>query len=177
MSNVNIQDAGGKLFRKGEPSGSGAIELPEPNLVLLTGAYCPNGCPLIHEEAPKFDGFPGIQLHARWRDVQGTLTLSPFQGDKRKTGPAFPEGAMLELSCPSCGARLRVLGPCPCGGEFVALYTVRAPDPDYVVGVCRRWGCFRSFLIEGGRVITEYRMGGEVLVREPEEGSDPPSRL
>ncbi len=162
MSDIHIEDPGGKLLRKGSGQGQ-AIAFPEPNMVLLTGAYCPNGCALIREDNPKFDGFSGIVLHARWQDLEGDLVLSPFQGDKRKIGPGFPDGVMLELTCPSCGARLDPLGPCSCGGEFVALYTVKTPDPDYVVGLCRRWGCFRSFLKEGGKVVTEYR-----LYRDPD---------
>ncbi len=179
MSDIHIEDAGGELVRRAAPASGAAVELPEPKLVLLTGAYCPQGCPLIHEESPKFDGFPGIQVRARWQEVEGILTLSPFQGDKRKTGPAFPEGALLDLSCPSCGTPLPVLGPCACEGEFVALYTVRNPDPGFVVGICRRWGCFRSFLKEAGQVITEYRIlepGRPTDHGNPLE-SDPGSRM
>ncbi len=157
MSDIHIEDPGGRLI-KTEAAERAGLQFPEPNLVLLTGAYCPKGCALIREDAPRFDGFAGITLHATWEDRQGDLVLSPFQGDKRKLGPQFPEGAMLELSCPSCGTPLSVIGPCECGGEFVALYTVKTPDPGYLVGLCRRWGCFRSFLEEGGRLVTEYRV-------------------
>ena len=156
-----IRDAGGKLHADpvaGAPGGS--VDLGKPGIVLLTGAYCPSGCPLITEDAPKFDGFPGIVLSASAGGKVGRLTLSPFQGDSRKQGPAFAEGAILTLQCPICAAELPAVAPCGCGegGQFVAMYTVRVPDPDYVVGVCRRWGCFRSFVKDAGRVVTEYRV-------------------
>jgi len=159
MTTFHVHEAGGTLIhhRNQDPK-AGPIVLPEPNLVLLTGAYCPNGCPLISEESPRFDEFPGISIQATWQDVSARLTLSPFQGDRRKIGPDFPERSMVELSCPICGTRFKPLGACTCGGEFVAIHTVQVPDPGYLVGICRRWGCFRSFLKDAGHVVTEYRV-------------------
>lgn len=157
-----IRDAGGKLMRHVRAgTGGERVDLTRPGIVLLTGAYCPRGCPLITEESPKFNGFAGIVLHASSGQVGGTLVLSPFQGDSRKHGPPFPEGAILTLGCPICGVELPVVSDCDCGkgGQLVAMYTVRVPDPDFMVGLCRRWGCFRSFVRDAGRIVTEYRIG------------------
>lgn len=156
-----IRNAGGTLHSDsagGAPGGS--VDLETPGIVLLTGAYCPQGCPLITDDAPKFDGFPGIVLTASSGRASGQLTLSPFQGDSRKEGPQFSEGSILTLQCPICEVELPAVAPCGCGegGQFVAMYTVRVPDPDYVVGVCCRWGCFRSFVKDAGRIVTEYRV-------------------
>jgi len=159
MSTFHVHDAGGMLIHhRNEKPEVGPIVLPEPNLVLLTGAYCPTGCPLISEDSPRFDEFPGMSLLATWQGQSSRLTLSPYQGDRRRIGPDFPDGAMLELSCPICGTPLQALGTCTCGGEFVAIHTVQVPDLGYLVGICRRWGCFRSFLKDAGHVVTEYRM-------------------
>jgi hypothetical protein len=137
---------------------AGAVEIPEPEMVLLTGAYCPRGCQLILPDAARFDDHPGITLHAAAGTVSGTIVLSPIQGDHRKTGLSFPPGTLVTLSCPFCRIELPFLGPCACStnGQYVGLYTVQVPDPNYTVGICRRWGCFRSFLKDAGRIVTTY---------------------
>jgi hypothetical protein len=73
--------------------------------------------------------------------------------------PPFSTGSLLRLECPTCHEPLSALGPCDCDptGECVALFTVQAPDPAYCVGVCRRWGCFQSFLRDAGRTVIDVR--------------------
>jgi hypothetical protein len=152
----------GELLHRHDVEGrlEGRVEIPEPHEVLLTGAYCPNGCQLISPDGPAFEGYPGITLIVEAKGESSTLVLSPFQGDHRRVGPELEEGSLVTLRCPSCGVTLQPVAPCPCGGQYLALYTVQVPDPDYMVGICSRWGCFRSFLKDAGRIVTEYRIEG-----------------
>lgn len=155
----NPRDAGGRLVIH-EAKGASGLNLLGSNMVLLTGAYCPRGCPLISEDSPMFDGFPGILLTARSSGLEGRLVLSPFQGDSRKMGPDFEEGSLLQLECPICSTPLIPVAPCSCteASQYMAIYTVKVADPEYMVGLCNCWGCFRSFIKDAGKVVTEYRV-------------------
>jgi hypothetical protein len=127
----------------------------EQAVLRLTAAYCPRGDNLILEGAPTFDGFPGICLEVSDGKRDALVTLSPLYGDHRKVGADFPAGSVLSLRCPVCHTDLDPVAPCSCSpdGLFVALYTVPRRSVRNFAGVCRIWGCQRSFAKEAGRIV------------------------
>jgi hypothetical protein len=131
----------------------------EQEVIRLDAAFCPRGDNLMIEGAPKFDGFPGICLEASDGKTDGLVTLSPIHGDHRKIGMEFPPGAVLTLRCPVCHVELDPIAPCGChpDGLFVALYTVPKRSARNFAGVCRVWGCYRSFTKDAGKIISEFR--------------------
>jgi hypothetical protein len=131
----------------------------EEEVVRLQAAYCARGDNLMIEGAPTFDGFPGVCVEVTDGKTDGLVTLSPIHGDHRKIGADFPPGTVLTLRCPVCHVELDPIAPCSCSpdGQFVALYTVPRRSARDFAGVCRVWGCPRSFTKESGKIFSEYR--------------------
>lgn len=145
-----------------KPSAKTALKKEEEQ-IFLVAAYCPRGDNLMIEGAPTFDGRPGICLEVSDGKNEGLVTLSPIHGDHRKVGMEFPLGAVLTLRCPVCHIELDPIAPCSCkpDGMFVALYTVPRRSAQNFVGVCRVWGCYRSFTKDAGRILSEFRPAPE----------------
>jgi len=141
-----------------KPSARTALKKDEQQ-VYLAAAFCPRGDNLMIEGAPTFDGHPGICLEVSDGKTEGIVTLSPLHGDHRKVGMEFPPGTVLTLRCPVCHVELDPIAPCSCSpdGMFVALYTVPKRSARNFAGVCRVWGCLRSFTKDSGRILSEFR--------------------
>jgi hypothetical protein len=131
--------------------------IKEAKSVRLEAAFCPRGDNLMIEGAPTFDGHPGICLEVTDGKSEALVTLSPIFGDHRKVGADFPPGTPLSLRCPVCHVELDPIAPCSCSpeGMFIALYTVPKRSVRDFAGVCRVWGCQRSFTKEEGQVIPD----------------------
>jgi hypothetical protein len=132
----------------------------EEEKIRLEAAFCPRGDNLMIEGAPTFDGFPGICLEVTDGKTEGLVTLSPIHGDHRKIGAEYAPGTVLTLRCPVCHVALDPIAPCSChpDGMFVALYTVPKRSARNFAGVCRIWGCQRSFTKDSGKIISEFRV-------------------
>lgn len=159
------KDRSGRLIvseEKRKKSSKTAV-VQEGDVVRLDSAFCPRGDNLMIEGAPTFDGYPGICLEVSDGERDGLVTLSPIHGDHRKTGMEYADGTVLTLRCPVCHVEMDPIAPCSChpGGMFVALYTTPRRSVRNFVGVCRVWGCYRSFTKEAGKILSEYRVGGE----------------
>ena len=141
-----------------KPSPRTALKKEEER-VRLAAAYCPRGDNLMIEGAPTFDGEPGVCLEVSDGKTEGLVTLSPFHGDHRKIGMEFPPGTVLTLRCPVCHVELDPIAPCTCSpdGMFHALYTVPKRSAQNFAGVCRVWGCLRSFTKDSGHIMSEFR--------------------
>lgn len=146
----------------GEPAGEEPVRttvIREEETIRLEAAFCPRGDNLMIEGAPTFDGYPGICLEVSDGKTEGLVTLSPIHGDHRKVGMEFSPGTTLALRCPVCHVDLDPIAPCSCGpdGMFVALYTVPRRSSRNFAGVCRVWGCLRSFTKDAGHILSETR--------------------
>jgi hypothetical protein len=132
----------------------------EEEKIRLEAAFCPHGDNLMIEGAPTFDGHPGICLEVTDGTTEGLVTLSPVHGDHRKVGADYPPGTKLTLRCPVCHIELDPIAPCSCSpdGMFVALYTVPKRSARNFAGVCRIWGCQRSFTKDSGKILSEFRV-------------------
>ncbi len=142
-----------------KPSGKTAV-VQEGEVIRLDSAFCPRGDNLMIEGAPTFDDHPGICLEVTDGARDGLVTLSPIHGDHRKVGIEFEPGTVLTLRCPVCHVELDPIAACSCHekGMFVALYTTPKRSVSNFVGVCRIWGCLRSFTKEAGKIVSEYRV-------------------
>ena len=145
-----------------QPSSKTTVVKEEENM-RLEAAFCPRGDNLMIEGAPTFDGFPGICLEVTDGKTDGLVTLSPIHGDHRKIGADYPPGTFLTLRCPVCHVELDPIAPCSCSpeGMFVALYTVPKRSARHFAGVCRVWGCLRSFIKDSGKIMSEFRVEDE----------------
>jgi hypothetical protein len=154
------RDKDGLVIREPKRKASARTTLvKEEETIRLEAAFCPRGDNLMIEGAPTFDGFPGICLEVTDGKTEGLVTLSPIHGDHRKVGMDYPPGTALTLRCPVCHVELDPIAPCTCGpdGMFVALYTVAKRSARNFAGVCRVWGCLRSFTKDAGRIMSEFR--------------------
>jgi hypothetical protein len=160
---TDTDDKGELIIREPErkPSARTTV-VKEEEKIRLEAAFCPRGDNLMIEGAPTFDGFPGICLEVTDGKTEGLVTLSPIHGDHRKIGMDFPSGTVLTLRCPVCHVELDPIAPCTCSpeGQFVALYTVPKRSARNFAGVCRVWGCLRSFTKDAGKILSEFRVEG-----------------
>ncbi|NOZ13536.1 MAG: hypothetical protein GXO69_07800 [Acidobacteria bacterium] len=122
---------------------------------IVVSAFCCNGHPLVSEENPCIDDLATIHLRVRSTTGETDLYLSPIQGDPRVMGgDQIPEGELLDVFCPVCGASFEAVAPCYCRhGMFIAIYL--KPDCQYreAVVICNSWGCKHSFIKLESRII------------------------
>ena len=83
------------------------VEIPSRKLH-VEHVYCPEGHALC-DPAKKIHGFPAIKTRVRHNGREGFLYMDPVYGsyDNLEEGITIPEGAIVELFCPECGATLK----------------------------------------------------------------------
>jgi len=125
----------------------------------VTQVYCPNGHEMIMPGNAKFDGLPGIKLFLKGKNKEDIVYISPFLNKRQRTGgDDFGLGDKLEVQCPVCKEKMRVIGPCDCqwNGEYVMLSLDKNPDNRNAVCFCDIWGCPKGDVRLAGEVVAEY---------------------
>jgi hypothetical protein len=129
-------------------------------IVVVTKLFCPGGHNLIDEKASaRFNGYPGISLFIRGREIEGPVILSPIHGDDTRFGETdFDPGEILEILCPVCKVPLPRIGPCGCqeGASLIGLYLDEKLEDGNQVAVCNAWGCLRSRITDRFQIISRF---------------------
>jgi len=134
------------------------VKKDEKGRIVLTRAYCHNGHFLLSDEK-LFEGEKAIKLIGRFQEKEEPIYLSPIMGDSSKEATAYPDGSIVEFLCPECMERLPRLAPCGCvpGSFYRNIFLTPAADEDWSIGICDAYGCPRSFIRDGGEIISEVR--------------------
>jgi len=106
------------------------------------------GCPKCNrglmEKTFPIDGHPSIGVTALYGKRQGWLRLSSLYGShKVLTEHEIPAGAVVDFSCPHCGAGLMDSWECPTCGAAMAQVTVHCGG---TMRFCSRAGCANHML-------------------------------
>ncbi len=136
-----------------------ADHLKEARHTIINACYCPNGHNLVHPDE-QIDGFPAIVLNFRDNKGEGVVAITAEFGS---TAYRVVEGSVddkypLDLSCPECGEKLDVFGPCPCdtGALTLMVYLYPKRDPHQSIGFCNVLSCPNSALIRAGNILRDY---------------------
>ena len=140
----------GKLFqgRMSSLGSSSSAVIPEKELELVRECYCPNGHNMIQGHG-QFNGHMGMSLTLKRERSEGTVSISPFIGDKDRSFIGFEceNGEIVDICCPTCSIPLPVYNMCECGANLVAMFNSVKSDFADCIGICQRIGCLNSELI------------------------------
>ncbi len=104
---------------------------------------CPNGHSLMTKEKT-LDGQPAIKLRVTFGGHTGTIYLNPFYGKfEYESDIQLERGAVVDLSCPTCGVSLKVDDYCNICN--IPMFAVHLPDGGQVEA-CPTVGCHKHSL-------------------------------
>jgi len=135
------------------------VEVQDNVLIIVTQAYGPNGDNLVGISDVTFDGFGAVTLKLRVGEQEGLVHLSPFHGDRRKSGFVdIPVGTKCELLCPVSGQRLDHLGKVDETSEadYYALYLTPELAGAEVVAISDIWGDYHSRIVDNSELISTW---------------------
>jgi hypothetical protein len=121
----------------------------EDKILVLEKCFCPNGHNLIDKRS-SFNGFNGIVLKVKNKGIWGTVAISPIKKDSASIvfGLSIEKGDITEFHCPQCGIEIPVYTDCSCGAHVYCLFTNDASGYSDCIGICSRYGCYNSRVIE-----------------------------
>lgn len=132
-------------------------------VVIVTQAFGPTGESLMSSEAT-FDGQPSVTLRVKGAGREGLVHLSPFHGDRRKTGFLdFPPGTKCELYCPISGKRLDFVGRVSpdSPADFYAIYLTKRLSEGEMVAISDVWGDYHSRIVDNFELISSWAADSE----------------
>jgi hypothetical protein len=123
------------------------LEVPEGKVV-IQHARCPRGCDLMDPEVPIHE-HPSIHLLCEFGGKRSHIHLDPVYGSHDNVyQQKIPEGAVVELLCPQCGAGLKDPDT-SCAKCSAPMFTLHLPRGSFVEA-CQRNGCAHHVL----RIVT-----------------------
>lgn len=147
-------------MRRPAPSEKTGVSVADGVMVIITQAFCPNGHNLVRREDVVFDGYPGVSLFVEAGGWSGEVILSPIHGDHSKVGMnrEIEEGVRGNIKCPECKVEFPKIADCNCGGDgdLIGIYLSPAPREGDMVGVCNILGCYRSRVMDGWELLSEF---------------------
>lgn len=162
MQTASKEKAERKLIHHHDPDEiktTGIFYLNE-HTILVKEAFCHKGHNLMDNERTIKDK-PSIKIMITHNNKDYELFLSPFMNDPMKISiQELPLNIITEVCCPVCKEELIKLSPCSCnkGAAFRAIFLTPNADHENLIGICDCHGCYRSFLKDGGKIISEVRV-------------------
>jgi hypothetical protein len=146
-----------------DQGGAPHVHVEDDVLIVVTQLFGPAGHNLIGHSEAAFDGFPAFTLLVKADGREGLVHLSPFHGDKRKSGfTQIPAGTKCELLCPASGEPLPHLGKVEenAKADYFALYlTADLSGGDYVA-ISDVWDDYHSRIVDNHELVSSYAVDG-----------------
>ncbi len=126
------------------PSKKENKKVVEEKPLVIDKCYCANGHNLIDEKY-LINKIPGIKLNYKYLGEKGEVVLSAIIGDfdKNILSGNWKKGEKVEMSCPKCNEKLKVLTSCGCrpDAEYFVLGLTPKLDYNNSVTICNIIGC------------------------------------
>jgi len=121
--------------------------------------YLKVNCPIcsksLLDASHIIDDKPSVRLTVKYAEKEGDLYLSSYYGSyKVDCQLPIPEGEVVDLFCPHCGANLKSTRVCDLCGANMAVLSVAGSGK---IQICERKGC-RKHIIEFEDLVTELQM-------------------
>ena len=126
-------------------------------VVVVHQAFGPTGESLVGVGDVEFDGFAAITLKVKSGERSGLVHLSPIHGDRRKEGETFPDGATLELLCPTSGKPLDYVPELDeDGAQYFAIYMTPRLAAGPAAYLSNVWGHYDSRVVDDQELISRW---------------------
>jgi len=120
------------------------IEVPSRALH-IEHAQCPRGHSLM-DPGVRINGLPSIKVVAAYGAIRGNIHLDPVYGSFHNLFDVdIPEGVVIEMFCPACGASLKVEHE-KCSFCFSPMFALYLPNGGILEG-CLKGGCHEHKLV------------------------------
>ncbi len=120
------------------------LEIP-PKALHVSNAACPHGHSVMDPDVPISD-YPSIKLVLQHGDLRETIHLDPVYGSFTNIFEVdIPEGAVINLFCPTCGVDLKIDESRSCEKCAAPLFQLSLPHGG-MVEACLRIGCHQHRL-------------------------------
>ncbi|MEO1273477.1 MAG: hypothetical protein AAFX99_35785 [Myxococcota bacterium] len=129
-------------------------------LIIVTQAFGPKGDSLVGVNGAEFDGYPAVSVRVKVEGAEGLVNLSPFHGDRRKTGfTDITPGTRCELFCPVSGERLDYIGRLSEEEDapgFYAIYLTPNLSQGEMVLITDIWDDYNSRIIDHNELVSRW---------------------
>ena len=133
------------------------VRVEDDILIIVTQAFGPRGDALMDVSTERFDGYPGIPVLVRAAGREEVVHLSPFHGDRRKTGmEGLEAGTPCELLCPVSRLPLDLAGTTDDGVSYAAIYLTRRLSAGEMIALSTVWDDYRSRVIDNFELISSW---------------------
>ena len=115
------------------------------NLLIVKECYCHHGHSMISQQAI-FNGFEGILVKVKRKEVVGHVALSPVYGYKSRVtvDTQLHKDEIWEICCPTCNEPLPKFMGCDCQGDLVAIFLDKEANFSNCILICNRIDCFNA---------------------------------
>lgn len=129
-------------------------------LIIVTQAFGPKGHSLVGVTDAAFDSYPAVTVKVRVGEEEGLVHLSPFHGDRRKSGfTNIPPGTRCELFCPVSGEPLDYIGRLSEEEDapgFYAIYLTPNLSQGEMVLITDIWDDYNSRIIDHNEMVSRW---------------------
>jgi len=142
-----------------DEGGAPHVQVEDDVVIVVTQLFGPEGHNLVGYADVDFDGFPAFTLRVRADGREGLVHLSPFHGDKRKSGfTDIPAGTKCELFCPASGKMLPHLGKVEqnAQADYFALYLTEELSGGDYVAISDVWDDYHSRIVDNHELVSTY---------------------
>lgn len=120
------------------------LEIPSKALH-VEHAFCPKGCNLMDPSVP-INGYPSIRVLLQYGEIKDGVHLDPVYGSFHNIFDVeLPEGVVVDMFCPSCGASMKITEDRVCDWCFSPLFALYLTNGGLLEG-CLKVGCHQHKL-------------------------------
>lgn len=133
------------------------IRVESEVIVIVTQAFGPGGDDLMAASQVDFDGYPAVPVLVRAAGREEIVHLSPFHGDRRKTGmEGLPAGTKCELLCPVSKKPLDHVGKVApeSDADYFAIYLTKRLSEGEMVAISDVWDDYHSRIVDNFELIS-----------------------
>lgn len=134
------------------------VDVKDDVIVIVTQAYGPDGDNLVGVSDVEFDGYPAVSVLVKAGDKEGLVHLSPFHGDRRKSGMTdIPVGTKCELFCSVSKKPLDKVEHVGDGdADYYAVYLTPRLSEGEMVAISDVWGDYHSRIVDNFELISSW---------------------